>query len=81
VRDVARACQAAIEADLDRHEVFNLSAPDTFAPLPTLELIEKIWPTLTDLRDDLDGFRSLIDCRKAARLLGHEAVYSVRDEE
>jgi nucleoside-diphosphate-sugar epimerase len=78
VRDVARACQAAIEADLDRHEVFNLSAPDTFAPLPTLDVIAEMWPTLGDLRADLGGYRSLIDCRKAARLLGFEAIYSVR---
>jgi len=80
VRDVARACQAALKADLTQHEVFNLSAPDTFATIPTLDLIHKLWPTLTDLRGDLSGYRPLIDCRKAARLLGFEAIYSVRDE-
>jgi len=79
VRDVARACQAALEADLDRHQVFNLSAPDTFAPLPTLDLIRRVWPTLTDLRGDLSGYRPLIDCRKASRLLGFQAIHSVRD--
>jgi nucleoside-diphosphate-sugar epimerase len=79
-RDVARACQTAIEASLERHEVLNLSAPDTFASLPTLDLIGKVWPRLTDLRGNLDGYRPLIDCRKAARLLGYEALYSARDE-
>ena len=78
VRDVARACQAAIEADLTQHEVFNLSAPDTFASLPTLDLIRKLWPALTDLRGDLNGHRSLMDCRKAACLLDFEAIYSAR---
>lgn len=78
VRDVARACQAAIEADLTRHEVFNLSAPDTFAPLPTIELIHRLWPTLTDLRGDFSGHQPLIDCRKAARLLGFKAIFSAR---
>jgi nucleoside-diphosphate-sugar epimerase len=79
-RDVARACQAAIEADLKGHEVFNLSAPDTFAPLPTRELVRRLWPDLTDVRDAQEGYRSLIDCRKAARLLGWEALYPVRQE-
>jgi nucleoside-diphosphate-sugar epimerase len=78
VRDVARACQAAIEADLTQHEVFTLSAPDTFASLPTLDLIRKLWPALTDLRGDLSGHRSLMDCRKAACLLDFEAIYSAR---
>ena len=61
-------------------EVFNLSAPDTFASLPTLDLIRKLWPTLTDLRGDISGHQPLTDCRKAVRLLGFEAIYSVRDE-
>lgn len=80
VRDVARACQAAIETDLTQHETFNLSAPDTFAPLSTRDLISRVWPTLTDLRDDLGSYRPLIDCRKAARMLGFEAIYSVRNQ-
>jgi nucleoside-diphosphate-sugar epimerase len=79
-RDVARACQAALEADLTGHEVFNLSAPDTFAPIPTLDLVRKLWPALTDFRGDLGGYRPLIDCRKAARLLAFESIYSVRKE-
>lgn len=77
---MARACQAAIEADLVEHETFNLSAPDTFASLSTRDLIGRVWPTLTDLRGDLGGYRPLIDCRKAARMLGFEAIYSVRDQ-
>jgi nucleoside-diphosphate-sugar epimerase len=79
-RDVAQACRLALEATVMRHEVFNLSAPDTCAPLPTLDLIRKMWPRLTDLRSDLSGFRPLIDCRKAARLLGFEAIHSARNE-
>jgi nucleoside-diphosphate-sugar epimerase len=78
VRDIARACQAALEADLTRHEVFNLTAPDTFAPIPTLELIHRNWPQLSDLRENLDGYRPLIDARKAARLLGFTPIYSAR---
>jgi len=79
-RDVARACQTAIEAKLSQHEILNLSAPDTFAPIPTLDLVRKLWPALTDLRDDLSGFQPLIDCRKASRLLAFESIYSVRNE-
>jgi hypothetical protein len=60
--------------------VFNLSSPDTFAPLSTRELVRRLWPELTDVRDTLDGYRSLIDCRKAARMLGFEALYPVRQE-
>jgi nucleoside-diphosphate-sugar epimerase len=80
VRDVARACQAAIEADLSQHEVFNLSAPDTFAPIPTCDLIKRLWPNLTDLRKDLSDFQPLIDLNKTARLLNFEPLYSVREE-
>jgi len=79
VRDVTRACAAALEAEVDQHEVFNLSAPDTFAPLPTRNLVTRLWPELSDFRDALDGFQALIDCRKARRQLGFEAIYSARD--
>lgn len=79
VRDVARACQAAIEADLSQHEVFNLSAPDTFAPIPTRDLIKKLWPNLTDLRKDIYEFQPMIDTNKAKRLLNFEPRYSVRE--
>jgi nucleoside-diphosphate-sugar epimerase len=86
VRDVARACQAAIEADLTRHEVFNLTAPDTCAPLPTLELIHKNWSALQDLRGHLRGgprgsqssYCPLIDDHKAERLLNFRPLYSAR---
>ena len=78
VRDIARACQAALEAELTHHEAFNLTAPDTFAPIPTLDLIHRYWPQLDDLRGDLSGYHSLIDARKAAELLHFEPIFSAR---
>ena len=72
--------QASLSFSASLSAYGNLSAPDTFAPLPTLDLIGQIWPTLTDLRGDLGDYRPLIDCRKASRVLGFEAIYSVRDE-
>jgi hypothetical protein len=48
--------------------------------LPTRDLISRVWPTLADLRGDLGGYRPLIDCQKAARILGFEAIYSVRNQ-
>jgi nucleoside-diphosphate-sugar epimerase len=79
-RDVARAVQLAIEVRLDGHEVFNLSAADTCCPLPTREMVQRLWPELGDFRDELSGYQPLIDTRKARRLLGYRPIYSARDE-
>jgi nucleoside-diphosphate-sugar epimerase len=44
VRDAARACRLALEADFSGHQTFNICAPDTIMDTPTAELAEKYLP-------------------------------------
>ncbi|HTF93229.1 MAG TPA: NAD(P)-dependent oxidoreductase, partial [Verrucomicrobiae bacterium] len=44
VRDAARACRLALEADFSGHQPFNICAPDTIMDTPTAELAEKYLP-------------------------------------
>ena len=44
VRDAARACRLALEANFPGHQTFNLCAPDTIMDMPTAELAERYLP-------------------------------------
>ncbi len=77
-RDVAAACRAALEAELEGHEVFVLSAPDVCVDSPTKELVRKFYPHVKDIRASLEGNVSLYTSAKAKRLLGWEPKYTWR---
>jgi UDP-glucose 4-epimerase len=65
----ARACLLALTADFTGHEVFYITAPDTIADEPSLELKQKHYPDVP-VRGDLSGRKSFFDFSKAERLLG-----------
>jgi nucleoside-diphosphate-sugar epimerase len=65
----ARACLLALTADFTGHEVFYITAPNTMADEPSLELKQKNFPDV-ELRGDLSGHKSFFDSSKAERLLG-----------
>jgi nucleoside-diphosphate-sugar epimerase len=65
----ARACLLALTADFTGHEVFYITAPDTMADEPSLELKQEHYPEV-ELRGDLSGRKSFFDSSKAERLLG-----------
>ena len=50
-RDAARCFRAAIDADIDRFEIFNVMAPDTYSALPTLDVLKREYDAEPDIRD------------------------------
>lgn len=79
VRDAARACRLALEADLSGHQAFNLCAPKTIMDMPTLRLLSSQLPAVTDLRAGLEDCASGYSVAKALEILGFEARCSLVD--
>ncbi len=73
-RDVAHACELALEADVTGHEAVFIAAPDTFMPTPTAELLHQHYP-VTEIRPELAGTDSLLSSAKAGRVLGYAAQH------
>lgn len=65
----ARACLFSLTADFKGHEVFYITAPDTIADTPSLELKQKFFPDVP-VRGDLSGNKSFFNSSKAEHLLG-----------
>ena len=72
VRDAARACRLALEANFAGHQTFNLCAPDTIMDMPTAGLAAKYLPQVQAVRK-ADGRWSGYDTAKAEKLLGFRA--------
>ena len=73
VRDAARACRLAIEANFTGHQAFNICAPDTIMAIPTRELASRYLAQVKDLREGLQGRSSGYSVAKAQALLGFTA--------
>jgi len=61
VRDVVSFVDAAVQADIDGHEIFNVAAPDNRAGRPTRELLSWVYG----------------DCPESCAVSGEESVYSI----
>jgi nucleoside-diphosphate-sugar epimerase len=72
VRDAARACRLALEADFAGHQTFNLCAPDTIIDMTTAELAAKYLPQVQSVRK-AEGRWSGYDTAKAEKILGFRA--------
>ena len=73
-RDAAAACRAALEARFDGHEAFNICAPTTLLDMQTRE----VFPEVTDIRTHAAGNWAGYDARKAEKMLGFKACYTLR---
>ena len=78
IRDTARACYLAATVPLsaNTHEVFFVTAKDSFFDVPSIELAKQADPTAELC--GLSGFDSLISGEKAKRMLGFEAEFGFR---
>lgn len=74
-RDVAQACRLALVADLTGHEAFFIAAPNSFMPMPTLDLVRRFYPE-TQIRPGFGGHQSLLSSAKAAQVLGYQPKYT-----
>jgi nucleoside-diphosphate-sugar epimerase len=77
VRDAARACRLALEADFAGHQTFNICAPDTIMDISTRELVSRYLSQVKDLREGLDARSSGYAVFKAKSVLGFEAKISL----
>ena len=78
LKDTARACRMALEAEWEGHEVFFLNASDTNLAVPTDQAVETAYPGVP-FKKPLSGFQAAIDCSKAKRIFGWESTRSWRD--
>jgi UDP-glucose 4-epimerase len=72
-RDVATACAAALSCPRVGHQRLLLSAPDIASSRPTRELVATYLPRVewrVGTEYESDPYRSLVDIRRAQRVLG-----------
>jgi len=76
--DVAQSCRLALNGDVGGAEVFIVAAGDTVMKRPSRELMAEVYPDVP-VRDEVDGFDTLLSIAKARRVLGYEPAWSWRD--
>jgi nucleoside-diphosphate-sugar epimerase len=81
VRDVALAFRLACENNTVKHDIFFISAEDTFAPSTNRELIKQLeWfkEENVDPQFDINGNESFFSIKKAKELLGYRPQHTWR---
>jgi nucleoside-diphosphate-sugar epimerase len=78
-RDIAVACQLAIEKDGLGVQVLNIAADDNCTTLTSAELMRREFPEVTDIRGDISGFQTLLCNKKIKEVLGWKPAHSWRD--
>lgn len=73
-RDAATVAWLALTVPLRGYHMFNVAAPETFAPQPTEELFAQFFPA-TPIRTPLPGHTSPIDTAPATQTLGFRPEY------
>ncbi|MDQ1258026.1 MAG: hypothetical protein QG656_2635 [Candidatus Hydrogenedentes bacterium] len=84
VRDAAQACRLAVETPGDAaYDYYFITAADTYADKPTLDLIRTHYPGVTQVNEayfDTPN-KSVFDTSKARRLLGYAPRHNWRERE
>jgi nucleoside-diphosphate-sugar epimerase len=75
-RDVAQACQRALEADINGAEAFIIAAADTVMNRPSKDLMREVFPKVPVRGVSEHG--TLLSIEKAKRLLGYAPEHSWR---
>ncbi|MDR1902788.1 MAG: NAD(P)-dependent oxidoreductase [Treponema sp.] len=78
-RDIASACERAIEADGLDSVALNIAADDTSMDIKSADLMKAEFPDVADIRAPLDNYRTLLSNEKAKKLLGWKPVHFWRD--
>ena len=77
-QDVAEVVSCGLTADLQRSEVFNVSAADTIMNVPTRELFATYFPDV-EVAAELGTYETPVSLAKAAQLLDWKPTRSWRD--
>lgn len=74
-RDVASACQLAIEKDGLGCEPLVLTADDVSSNLDSMELARRYLPSVKEFKREIKGRETLMDNRRAKELLGWQPIH------
>ena len=77
VRDAATACRQAIERDGLGYDCFDITAADTIAARPTMDLLAEFAPGV-EIRTPIDGCNAAYTCERAASAIGYSPKWSWR---
>ncbi len=78
-RDVAEACQLAIEAEGLGSVALNIVADDTSMAVSSRDLMAARFPEVTDFRQPFEGHETLLSNAKAKKLLNWQPKHAWRD--
>ena len=79
MRDVATAFRAALEGDIEGHEVFLIAAADTCLDTPIQDAVERHYGAGANFAPDHGPFESVFSCKRIEQRLGWKPQYSWRD--
>jgi nucleoside-diphosphate-sugar epimerase len=74
---VSQSIRLALEADIDGADNFIIAAADTVMQRPSRELVTEVFPGVP-IADHVEGTDTLLDIRKARRVLGYSPEFSWR---
>lgn len=74
LRDAAEAISVILSKGAKGSVTYNLAAPDTFAPKPTLDMLAQYHPT-TEVVGPLPGYTSILDCSRWLTDYGYKPQY------
>ncbi|QHT58807.1 NAD(P)-dependent oxidoreductase [Paenibacillus lycopersici] len=78
-RDIAEACRLAIEKDGLGSVAINLAADDTSMAIPSRQLLAEQFPEVSEFREPMNGFESLLSNARAKALLGWTPKHAWRN--
>lgn len=78
-RDAAVACRLAVEKDGLGVISLNIAADNTSMNIKSSILMAQQYPQVTDFREPLDNFETLLSNKKAKKLLGWQPVHNWMD--
>ncbi len=78
-RDAASAYRLAVEAEGLGAVAINIAADDTSMDIKSRDLMADSYPEVTDFRQSLEGYETLLSNDMAKRLLGWQPVHRWRD--
>ncbi|MBM7570634.1 NAD-dependent epimerase/dehydratase family protein [Aquibacillus albus] len=79
-RDAAAAYRLSVEKDGLGTAVLNVAADNSSMDIKSKDLMKECFPSVTDFREELSGYETLLSNKKAKELLGWEPKYNWRDE-
>ncbi|MDC3416842.1 NAD-dependent epimerase/dehydratase family protein [Aquibacillus salsiterrae] len=79
-RDAAIVYRLSIEKDGLGTAILNVAADNSSMDIKSRDLMKECFPEVTDFREPLEGYESLLSNKKAKELLDWEPKYNWRDE-